>query len=88
MKHGHNNRHYVTWGLLFKLTEKMLERPSPAPEIYTTNRGRQYLFARAHTTLHVTDEGEGLRIFLSFHLSDLPVCNNYYFTDTAVTVYS
>lgn len=87
MKPGHNNRHYVTKGILFKLTEKMLERSSPAPEIYTTTRGRQFICTRAHDT---TRDGRRRRTanFCSFRLSDLPVCNDYYFTDTTVTVYS
>lgn len=66
----------------------MLERPSPAPEIYATTRGDDDLFARAHTTLHVTDRDDGLRIFVRLTSQIIPVRNNYYFADTATKAYS
>lgn len=45
------------------------------------------LFALAHTTLHVTDGDGRLRICLRLASRIFPVRNNYYFTDTTVTVY-
>ncbi|KAL4107602.1 hypothetical protein QTP88_017926 [Uroleucon formosanum] len=65
----------------------MLERPAPAPEIYVTTLGDDDLFARAHTTLHVTDGDDGLRIFFRFTSQIFPVRNNYYFADTTIKAY-
>lgn len=73
---------------LLKLTARMLERPAPAPEIYVTTLGDDDLFARAHTTLHVTDGDDGLRIFFRFTSQIFPVRNNYYFADTTIKAYS
>jgi len=46
------------------------------------------LFTRSHTTLHVTDGDDGLRIFFRFTSLINPVRNNYYFADTETEAYS